>query len=64
MKKALRRFFAFLKLGICTGGNALTSAHRNSLQAWRNEQLVGVALLAKAEFNEANFSAIGHKDLA
>jgi hypothetical protein len=34
------------------------------LQAWRNEQLVGVALLAKAEFNEANFSAIGHKDLA
>lgn len=64
MKKALRRFFAFLKLGICTGGDLLTSAHRNSLQAWRNEQLVGVALLAKAEFNEANFSAIGHKDLA
>jgi hypothetical protein len=51
-------------LGFAQAGDLLTSAHRNSLQAWRNEQLVGVALLAKAEFNEANFSAIGHKDLA
>jgi len=34
------------------------------LPAWRNALIVGLALSAKAEFNEVYFSAIGHKDLA